>query len=183
MYGFSMDKCGYTINPVGYTPGSSFSKFSGTRNMIYIGLANAADAGYHLSEKVCKAPNLFLAIWAKSRNAHNGTEKLDLNALYCKPSYYYQTHKITVNGTDGSIIEADPVGERTNFTQDDKIIDIETFERNVGAASTDFGVNTKHFPSKAPYSMSGFEDWGLDNPTGQDLICYWIVAGEEIRRL
>ena len=62
MYGFSMDKCGYTINPVGYTPGSSFSKFSGTRNMIYIGLANAADAGYHLSEKVCKAPNLFLAI-------------------------------------------------------------------------------------------------------------------------
>jgi len=57
-----------------------------------------------------KDPNLFLAIWAKSRNAYNKSDGLDLNALYCKPSYYYQIHEVTVSGGDGSILKADPVG-------------------------------------------------------------------------
>ena len=155
IYKFRTDKCAYPINPLYYS--------NGTRNMMYIGFANDdGTSPLSLADGECKDVNLFLAIWA-----HNKADKLDLNALYCKPSYYYQTHKVAVGGADGSIIEAGPVGERTNFTQEDKIIDIEMFERNVGAAAAVYGVNTKHFGYTAPNSMLGFEDWGLDNPTGQ----------------
>ena len=133
---------------------------------MYIRLANNGNTRLYLTKSKCNDPNLFLAIWAKSRNAHNRSDELDLNALYCKPSYHYQTHKVTVDGTDGSIIKADPVGEQTDLTQGDKIVDIEMFEWNVGAAATPHGVNTKHFKSSAPNSKFGFEDWGLD-PTGQ----------------
>ena len=159
-YKFSTDKCTYTIDPL-LNP-------NGTRNMMYIGFANGDGlASYYLREVECKDPNLFLAIWAKSRNANNRSDELDLNALYCKTSYHYQTHEVTVDGADGSILEADPVGKRTNFTQEDKLIDILTFEGNVGAAATVYGVNTKYLASQAPTSVLRLEDWGLDNPTGQ----------------
>ncbi|PUU79492.1 hypothetical protein B9Z19DRAFT_1125086 [Tuber borchii] len=159
-YKFSTDKCTYSINPL-LNP-------NGTRNMMYIGFANGDGvAHYYLREAECKDPNLFLAIWAKSRNANNRSDELDLNALYCKTSYRYQTHEITVDGADGSILKADPVGKRTNFTQEDKIIDIITFEGNVGAAATVYGVNAKYFASQAPTSVLRLEDWGLDSPTGQ----------------
>ena len=159
-YMFSTDKCTYSIDPI--------LNQNGTRNMMYIGFSNDnGDLRYHLTKTECKDPNLFLAVWAKSRNAYNRSDELDLNALYCKPSYYYQTHEVTVNGADGYIYKIDPIGERTNFTQEDKIIDIITFEGNVGAAATASGVNSKYFPSKGPDSMLGFQDWGLDSPTGQ----------------
>jgi len=158
-YKFSTEKCTYTMDPLKYSPGNPYSSSSGTRNMIYIKFAA-------LSESMCKTSNLFLAIWA-SRNTHNQTDELDLNALYCEASYYYRTHKVTVDGTDGSIIEADPVGERTNFTQEDKIINIDIFEENVSAAATNYELNRKHFSHKAPVSMLRFEDWGLNNPTSQ----------------
>ena len=159
-YKFSTDLCTYTVDP--------FRNHDGTRNMIYMGFAH--DDGlteYYLREAECKDPYLFLAIWAKSRNAHNRSDELDLNALYCKPSYHYQTHEVTVDGGDGSILEADPVGKRTNFTQGDQIVDIKMFEANLGATATVYGVNTKHFASAAPLSKLGFEDWGLDYTSGQ----------------
>ena len=155
VYKFSTDKCTYTNGIL-------------TPNMMYIGFANDdGAASYYLKKSECEDPNLFLAIWAKSRNAHNESDELDLNALYCKPSYHYQTHEVTVDGTDGSILEANPVGKRTNFTQGDKIIDILMFEGNVGAAATVSGVNAKYFTSEAPITRVRFEDWGLENPTGQ----------------
>ena len=158
-YEFSTDKCTYPLSPL---------SSNGTRNMMYIGFANDdGTASYYLTKSRCKDPNLFLAIWAKSRNAHNESDELDLNALYCKPNYHYQIHEVTVDGTDGSILEADPIGKRTNFTQGDKIIDILMFEGNVGAAATVSGVNAKYFASEAPNTMLRFEGWGLDNPTGQ----------------
>ena len=163
-YGVSVDKCEYVIYPLGNDFTIPPSNSSRRRNMIYTQSARLSSQGNFRSEE-CE--NLFLAIWANSRNAHNKTDELDLNALYCTPSYHYQTHKVTVDGADGSILEADLVGERTNLTQDNKIIDIEMFEMNVGAAATPHGVNTKHFKSRAPYSKFGFEDWGLDDPTGQ----------------
>ena len=147
-YMFSTDKCWGRFD------------FYSTRTMAYIGFGNN-NAENFLWKPACQDPNLFLAIWAKSRNAHNKSDMRDLNALFCKPSYHYQTHEVTVDGRDGSILKADPVGERTNFTQEDKIIDIKTFEGNVGAAATDIGVNPKYFPSQAPDSISRFEDWGL----------------------
>ncbi|PUU73742.1 hypothetical protein B9Z19DRAFT_1134558 [Tuber borchii] len=107
--------------------------------MVFIGFADYnGDSDHNLnnSKTECKGPNLFLATWAKSRNAYNKSDKLDLNALHCKPSYYYQTHEVTVDGTNGSILKADSIGERANFTQQDKIIDIITFERNVAAGAT-----------------------------------------------
>ena len=150
-YKFSTDKCTYTVDP--------FRNHDGTRNMIYMGFAhNDGLTEYYLREAECKDPYLFLGIWAKSRNAHNRSDELDLNALYCKPSYHYQTHEVTVDGADGSILEADPVGKRTNFTQGDQIVDIKMFEANVGAADTVYGVNAKYFASPAPYSLLGFED-------------------------
>ena len=82
--------------------------------MMYIGFVDNNDPLI----TQCRHPN-FLAIWAKSRNAYNKSGGIDLNALYCKPSYYYQTHEVTVDGTDGSILKAEPVGKRTNFTQED----------------------------------------------------------------
>jgi len=159
-YTFSTDKCTYSINPI-LNPNA-------TRNMMYIGFANDdGTALYYLTGALCKDRNLFLAIWAKSRNPHNRSDELDLNALYCKPSYHYQTHEVTVDGADGSILKADPVGEQTNFTQEDKIINIFMFEGNVGAAATVDGVNPKYFSSVAPDSKSRLEDWDLDGPTGQ----------------
>ena len=41
-----------------------------------------------------------------------------------------------MDGTNGSILKADPVGERVNFTQEDKIIDIITFEGNVAVGAS-----------------------------------------------
>ena len=166
-YKFSADKCTYSIDPLRYPHGNPLSRSNGTRNMVYIRFINPDFTRYTRKKKtLCKPPKL-LAIWAKSRKAHNKTDELDLNALYCKPSYHYQTHKVTVDGTDGSITKADPVGERTNLTQDDKIINIEIFEETVGPASTINRANRKHFRSDAPNSMLRFEDWGLHNPTGQ----------------
>ena len=153
---FSTDKCSY---PIYFSP-------NGTRDMLYIGFGNY-NSYYYLDKTDCEDPNLFLAVWAGSRNDNNRSDILDLNALFCKPSYHYQTHEVTVDGTDGSILKANPVGERTNFTQEDKIIDIITFEGAVGAAATDFGVNPKYFSSGAPDSIQGFEDWGLNRSTEQ----------------
>ena len=166
-YKISVDKCEYLINPLGdgfLIPPSNSSR---SRNMIYIQSTRVATLGGFGRERVCEDQNLFFAIWANSRSDHNKVDELDLNALYCKPSYHYQTHKVTVDGADGSIIKAEPVGERTNLTQDDKIIDIKIFEENVGAATTFYAVNTKYFAPQAPNSMLGFEDWGLEYPTGQ----------------
>jgi len=159
VYKFSTDKCTYVT-------GSVLSS-KGIRNMMYIRFANDGTLYYPQAGAECKDPNLFFAIWAKSRNAHNRSNELDLNALYCRPSYHYQTYEVTVDGTDGSILKADPIGERTNFTQEDKIINILTFERNVGTAATDPNANPKYFSSKARDPKSKLEDWGLDFPTGQ----------------
>ena len=159
-YTFSTDKCVYPIDPL--------PNPNATRNMMYLGLA--ANTGYdqnELAKRDCKEPNLFLAIWAKSLNVHNRSDELDLNALYCKPSYHYQTHEVTADGTDGSILTAVPVGGRTNFTQEDKIIDIFKFEGNVGLVATSSGESPKYFSNQAPRSVSSFEDWGLDSPTPQ----------------
>jgi len=135
--------------------------YNGTQIMLYIGFANSNSYRYFFKNE-CKDPNLFLAIWAKSSNPHNKSDIFDLNALYYEPSYHYQTHEVTVDGHNGSILKTNPVGERTNFTQEDKIIDIITFEGNVGAAATDFGVNSKYFSSQAPDSLSRLQDWGLN---------------------
>jgi len=171
-YKFSTNKCTYPINPL-YNP-------NGTRNMMYIGWANNDGiTDYYLTTPECKDPNLFLAIWAKSRNAHNRSEELDLNALYCKASYHYQTHEVTVDGADGSTLETHPIGKRTNFTQEDKVIDILMFEGNVGAAATVEKVNTKYFASTAPASMLRLEDWGLDNPTGQITYAIGLSPGKK----
>ncbi|PUU73735.1 hypothetical protein B9Z19DRAFT_1094473 [Tuber borchii] len=148
-YTFSTDKCVYSTDPL--------PNPNATRNMMYI----------WLTEGECREPNLFLALWAKSRDAHNRSDELDLNTLYCKPSYHYQTHEVTVDGTNGAILRAVPVGGRTNFTQEDKIIDIFEFERNVGLVATSSGGSPRHFSNQAPRSVSSFEDWGLDSPTPQ----------------
>ena len=161
IYTFSTEGCTHDTSPL--------SSPNAIRNMAYIGFGNKnyPRNPYFFDKVECKDPNLFLAIWAKSRNAHNRSDELDLNALYCKPSYHYQTYEVTVDGTDGSILKTEPVGERTNFTQEDKIIDIKMFEGNVGQAATASGVNPGYFPSEAPYSESKFEDWDLDSPTQQ----------------
>jgi len=84
----------------------------------------------------CKDPNLFLPIWAKLHNPDNPSNELDVNAHYCKLSYHYQKHEVTVNSTGSFILKTEPVVKRTNFTQVDKIIDIIRFEGNIGAATT-----------------------------------------------
>jgi len=155
-YKFSTDKCTHISYPL---PGYNI-----TRNMKYTGFGDPSD---FFDETVCKDPNLFLAIWAKSPDPYNKSYGLDLNALYCKPSYHYQTYEVTVEGTDSSILKAEPVGGRTNFTQEEKIVDIITFEGNLRAASTAAGVNPGYFPSGAPASTLRIEDWGLGNPTLQ----------------
>ena len=159
-YTFSTEKCVYSIDPL--------PSPNATRNMMYNWLAtNTSNDHSELAKRECNEPNLFLAIWAKSRNAHNRSDELDLNALYCKPSYHYQTYEITVNGADGSVLRAVPVGGRTNFTQEDKIIDIFEFESNVGLVPTSSGGNPRYFSNQASKSESSFGDWGLDSPTPQ----------------
>ena len=160
-YKFSTDKCTYTVDPI--------SNPSSTRNMIYIGFGSEFDSMFYgdLNLRACNDPNLFLAIWAKSRNAHNRSDELDLNALYCKPNYHYQTHEVTVDGSDGSILKASPVGERTNFTQEDKIINIQKFESSASLPRTFSRPNPKYSFYPGPESTFRFKDWGLDGPTGQ----------------
>ena len=167
-YTFSTDGCAYKIDPL-YDPNA-------TQTMQYIGFADYYNTPI---KQECKHLNIFLAIWAKSRNAHNKSDELDLNALYCKPSYYYQTHEVTVDGADGSILKAGPVGKRTNFTQEDKIFDVTTFEGNLGAAAASFAVNSKFFSPGGPGSTSRFEDWGLDIPTRQISYVIGLSPGKE----
>ena len=166
-YKITVDKCAYLVEPLGDSLTIPPSNSSRARNMIYIRSRHAVTLVGSPGERVCEDLYLFFAIWADSRSAHYKADELDLNALYCKPSYYYQAHKVTVGGADGSIIEANPVGERTNLTQDDKIIDLRMFEENVGTTDTLYSVNTKYFAYNAPNSMLGFEDWGLEDPIGQ----------------
>ena len=171
-YKFSTDRCTIFWTPI-------ISR-NGTRSMHYIwsGCGRTAETS-DVTKTERKDPSLFLAIWAKSHNAHNRSDELDLNALYCKPSYYYQTHEVTVDRTNGSILKADPVGKRRNFTQEDKIIDIEIFEESVGTARAPSDANPKYFSSKAPDSTSRFEDWGLDYPTGQISYVIGLSPGKE----
>ena len=161
-YQFSTDRCTHISDPF-------FFSFNRTRSMMYIGFGNSHGAGTNdfFDKEECKDPNLFLAIWAQSRNAQNKSDGLDLNAIYCKPSYHYQTHEVTVDATDGSILKTEPLGGRTNFSQKDEIIDILMFEGNVGQAATVSGVNPRYFSSEAPYSELGFEDWDLGGETQQ----------------
>ena len=167
-YKISVDKCEYVIDPLWDDFGIPPSNSSRSRNMIYVQSAQIGTLGGFESKRVvCEDQHLFLAIWVNSRSAHNKADELDLNALYCKPSYHYQTHEVTVDGADGSIIKVKPVGERTNLTQYDKIIDIEIFEDNLGTATAGKRINTGRFRSSGPNSKFGFEDWDLLNPTGQ----------------
>ena len=146
--------------------------------MVYIGISNEHRIGAGPPDNPeCKDPNLFLAIWAKARNGNNRSDGLDLNALYCKPSYHYQAHEVTVDGADGSILKAGPVGGRTGFTQEAKIIDIIMFEGNVGQAATISGVNPRYFSSEAPDPKLRLEGWGLDYGTAQ--ISYVIGLSPE----
>ena len=167
IYNFSTERCTHVGNPL--HPRNNSLDFNGTRNMMYIGFGNSHTIGssHYFDKEKCKDPNLFLAIWAKLPNPNNKGDELDINALYCKPSYHYQTHEVTVDGTDGSILKAECVGGRTNFTQEDKIIDLATFEGNVGSAATSDAVNSRYFSSEAPLSRVKLEDWGLDSPTRQ----------------
>ena len=159
---FSPDKCIYSINP--------HSNPNATQDMMYIGLAtNTSHDHNDLAKRECKEPNLFLAIWAKSRNAHNRSDEFDLNTLYCKPSYHFQDREITVEGTNGFTVRAVSVGERTNFTQEDKIIDIFKFKRNVGLVAISAGGNPKYLSIHDLGSGSSFEDWGLDSLSSQIL--------------
>ena len=162
IYQFSTDRCTHVSDPF-------ILSSNRTRSMMYIGFGNSHAAGTNdfFDREECKDPNLFLDIWAKSYNAQNTSDGLDLNAIYCKPSYHYQTHEVTVDATDGSILKAEPVGGRTNFSQKDEIIDILTFEGNVGQAATVSGVNPRYFSSEARYSKLEFEDWGLGGETQQ----------------
>jgi len=74
-YRFTTNKCTYSINPLLH--------LNGTQNMMYIRFANGnAISNYHLDSALCNDWNLFLALWAKSRNTHNKSAGLDLNALY-----------------------------------------------------------------------------------------------------
>ena len=50
-----------------------------------------------------------------------------------------------MDGTNGSILKADSIGEWANFTQEDKIIGIITFEGNVAAGATVWELNAKCF--------------------------------------
>jgi len=113
--------------------------------MMYIGLATNTSYDHNkLAKRVCKEPNLFLAIRAKSRNAYNRSDEFDLNTLYCKPSYHFQAHEVTLDGTNDSIVRAVPFGNGTNFTQEDKIMNIFKFERNVTLVATSAGGNPKY---------------------------------------
>ena len=180
LYKFSTDRCTHVGNPL-----KPLVNHNGTtqsmQNMMYIGFGNS----YHtlrfnfLDKEKCKDPNLFLAIWAKSAYPHNKSDELDLNALYCKPSYHYQTCEVTVDGTDGSIMKAGAVGGRTNFTQEDKIIDITTFEGNLGEAGTPLGVNPRYFSYEAPQSKRRFEDWGLASSSDQISYVIGLSAGKK----
>lgn len=72
-----------------------------------------------------------------------------------------------MDGNAGSFLKANPVGKRTSFAQEDKMIDIRLFEGNVPVATapTDPKVNIKHFPSEAPDSRVRLKHWDLHNPT------------------
>ena len=152
-YTFITDKFEYERDPLP-NPGR-------TRTMMYLGFADS------LLDDVYEGPNSFSAIWAKSRKSQNGSDELDLSALDCTTSYHYQTYEVTVDGRDGSILKAGPVGEPTNFTQEDKIINISVFEADLLSAATNPSVNSKYFSYEAPVPKWRFEDWGIDSPTPQ----------------
>ncbi|PUU72551.1 hypothetical protein B9Z19DRAFT_1137287 [Tuber borchii] len=67
----------------------------------------------------------------------------------------------------------------TSFKPLKKLIPFDDRQASMSATATAAGVNSKHFPSEGPDSMSGFQDWGLDSPTGQITYAIRLMKGTE----
>jgi hypothetical protein len=135
---------------------------------MYIGFGNNnGTAHWYLTATQCKARSMFLGIWARSRLPTNRSEEIDVTAVFCKPGYSYVDASITVDGTTGAISDYKFIGKPTNFTEEDKIISTDVFENNLGAGSTPWNINPKHFAVVSPTSTVRFEEWNLYFPTGQ----------------
>ena len=159
-YNFTTDGCHYSLDPI--------PDKNATRNLMYIGFGNNnGTAQWYLEERNCKVKNIFLGVWAKSRLPSNRSADIDIVGIFCRPRYSYADVNITVDATNLGITKFNFTGEPKTLTAEDKIIDTNMFERNLGAGSASSGIDAKHFSTLAPTTQVRYENWNLWYPTGQ----------------
>ena len=159
-YNFTTEGCFYSFNPLGDQ--------NATRNLMYIGHGNSnGTASWYLLKSECPVMNIFLGVWGRSRLPSNRSTYIDVAGIFCRTRYSYSDVDITVDATTRDITGSSFIGEPKPLTAEDKIIDIDIFEQNLGAGGTMDSVDGKEFSTMAPTTEVRYEDWNLWYPTSQ----------------
>ena len=159
-YNFTTDGCSYSFDPL--------ADQNATRNLIYIGYGHSKVAKWYLRESECTVRNIFLGVWAKSRLPSTRSTDIDVAGIFCRPRYSYADALITVDETHQDITGLSVIGEPKPLTAEDQIIDIDLFERVLGAGSVNYSVDTySSFSYLGPTTQVRYENWNLWYPTVQ----------------
>ena len=159
-YNFTTDGCSYSFDPL--------ADLNATRNLIYIGYGNGGLTPWNLRESECTVKNIFLGVWAKSQLPSTRSTDIDVAGIFCRTRYSYADAYITVDATHQDITEFSVIGEPKPLTAEDKIIDIDLFERYLGAGGVNYSVeSTSRFSFLAPTTQVRYEGWHLWKPTAQ----------------
>ena len=159
-YNFTTDNCFYRVDPL--------SNENATRNLLYIGHGSInGTAERHLRESECPVKNIFLGVWAKSRLPSSRSMDIDVSGVFCHTQYSHSNAEITVNHETFDITNFNFIGEPKPLTAEDEIIDIDFFERYLGAGSTTESYHAFRRPKAAVAPQIGYEDWGLWDPDRQ----------------
>ena len=159
-YNFTTSGCHYSFDPL--------ADPNATRNLIYIGYGQGDVTPWYLHESECTVKNIFLGVWAKSRLSTTRGTDIDVAGIFCRTRYSYADALITVDRTHFDIIGFSVIGEPKPLTAEDEIIDIDLFERYLGAGSANYSVESSSpFSFVAPTAQVRYEDWNLWFPTVQ----------------
>lgn len=165
-----------TNNAGCYVPISPIPPSNKTRNIQYLGFGNWNGlAGWYLPEKSCKGgPNIFMAIWAETSQGRREGAMLpadtDITAVFCTPNYHYTDEEITVDAETLLIKSVTKLGDPVPFTQEDGIIDLNRFEKDLSSGRVDEShqqLPMRFISAAPPTGASRYKDWGLVSPTSQ----------------
>ena len=161
VYNFTTDNCFHSVNPL---PDNDETE---TRNLMYIGYGNRSGVDQNLRKSECTVKNIFLGVWARSRLQPNGSKAIDISGIFCRAKYSYANASITIDTFDNSIRGYNLIGQPKPLTAEDKVIDIDSFERCLGSGRTVESADDDRLPAVAPATTIRYEHWNLSYPTWQ----------------
>lgn len=152
---------------------------SGTRNLEYFGGPNKG-IGSRFTHSGCNDTNLFVGVWAQASNDNTPPEDQDINAIFCRTSYFYADTVVSVDGTTlrvSSPQAIEPSAGSTSIKQKDNIIDIERIEMDMlNIAQMSPGPGDPYIYRIGPSSTLRFDNWNLSEPSR--MIGYVIASGD-----